>query len=228
MCLRFVFLLTMRLAAWLRLARREETWKTAETLILRHQLAVLQRRQPRRPRADWADRALLATLLSVMPKARRHRRRLLVSPDTILRWHRDIVRRRWAARSRQGKTVRPATRRNVRALVLRLARENPGWGYRRIHGELAGQGVRVSASTVWEILRRAGIDPTPRRSGPPWSLFLRSQAEAILARDFFTAGLLDGTQAYVFAVIEHASRRIRIVGVTLHPTGEWTASRRAT
>jgi putative transposase len=141
MCLRFMFLLTTRLAAWLRLARREERWKTAEILILRHQLAVLQRRQPRPPRLDWADRALLATLFAVIPKGRRHGLRLLVTPDTILRWHRDIVRRRWAARSRRGKTGRPATRRNLRALVLRLARENPGWGYRRIHGELAGLGV---------------------------------------------------------------------------------------
>ena len=123
----------------------------------------------------------------------------------------------------RGKTGRPATRRNIRALVLRLARENPGWGYRRIHGELAGLGVGVAASTVWEILKKAGIDPAPRRTVPAWSLFLRSQAEAILACDFFTADLLDGTQAYVLAVIEHASRRIRILGITLHPTGEWTA-----
>jgi hypothetical protein len=135
-----MFLLTTRLTAWLRLARREERWKTAEILILRHQLAVLQRRQPRRPRLDWADRALLATLLAVIPKARRHGLHLLVTPDTVLRWHRDIVRRRWAARSLRGKTGRPATRRNIKALVLRLARENPGWGYRRIHGELAGLG----------------------------------------------------------------------------------------
>ena len=184
MCLRFMFLLTTRLAAWLRLARREETRKTAEILILRHQLAVLQQ-QPRRPELNWADRALLATLLAVIPKARRHGLRLLVTPDTILRWHRDIARRRRAARSKRGKTGRPATRRNIRALVLRLARENPGWGYRRIHGELAGLGVG--------------------------------------ACDFFTADLLDGTQAYVLAVIEHASRRIRILEVTLHPTGAWTA-----
>ena len=94
---------------------------------------------------------------------------------------------------------------------------------RRIHGELAGLGVKVAASTVWEILKNAGIGPAPRRIGPGWSLFLRSQAEAILACDFFTADLLDGTQAYVLAVIEHATRRIRILGVTLHPTGEWTA-----
>ena len=148
---------------------------------------------------------------------------LLATPDTVLRWHRDIVRRRWAARYMRGKTGRPATRRNMKALVLRLARENPGWGYRRIHGELAGPGVRVAASTVWEILKKGGIDPAPRRTGPTWSLFLRSQAEAILACDFFTADLLDGTQAYALAVIEHASRRIRILGVTLHPTGDSTA-----
>ena len=128
MCLRFVFLLVTRAASWLRLSRREEAWQTAEILILRHQLAVLQRRQPRRPNLDWADRALLATLLAVIPKARRHGLRLLVTPDTVLRWHRDIARRRWAARSIRGRTGRPATRRTIRALVLRLARENPGWG----------------------------------------------------------------------------------------------------
>jgi putative transposase len=222
MCLRFVFLLTTRLTAWLRLVRREEAWKTAEILILRHQLAVLQR-QPRRPNLDWADRALLATLLTVIPKARRQALRLLVTPDTVLRWQRDIIRRRWAARSKRGRTGRPATRRTIKALVLRLARENPGWGYRRIHGELAGLGVKIAASTVWEILNKAGMDPAPRRTAPAWPQFLRSQAEAILACDFFTADLLDGTQAYVLAVIEHATRRIRILGVTLHPTGEWTA-----
>jgi putative transposase len=197
MCLRFVFLLITRLAVWLRLARREETWKTAEILMLGHELAVLQQQQPRRPRLHWADRALLAALLSVIPKARRHRLRLLVTPDTT----------RW----------------NIRTLALRLARENPDWGYRRIHGELAGLGVRVSASTVWEILKKAGIEPAPRRTGPTWSQFLRSQAEAILACGFFMAELLDDTQAYVLAVIEHATRRIRILGVTLHPTGAWTA-----
>jgi putative transposase len=222
MCLRFVFLLTTRTASWLRLSRREETWKTAKILILRHQLTVLQRRQPRRPNLTWADRALLTTLLSVIPKARRQGLRLLITPDTILRWHRDIVRRRQAARSACGRTGRSATRRNIRALVRRLARENPHWGYRRIHGELAGLGVKVAASTVWEILKASGIDPGRRQTGPTWSQFLRSQAEAILACDFFTVDLLDGTQAYVLAVIEHATRRIRIIGITLHPTGEWT------
>jgi putative transposase len=192
MCLRFVFLLITRGAGWLRLSRREKTQKTAETLILRHQLTVLQRRQPGRPKLNWADRALLAALLSVIPEARRHRLRLLVTPDTILRWHRDIIRRRQATRSAHGKTGRPATRRNIQALVRRLARENPEWGYRRIHGELAGLGAKVAASTVWEILKANGIYPAQGRTGPTWSQFLRSQAEAILACDFFTVDLLDG------------------------------------
>src|SRR5208282_5685431 len=159
MCLRFAFLLVTRVTTWLRLSRRKEAWQTAEILILRHQLAVLQRRQPRHPHLTWADRALIAALLGVIPKARRRGLRLLVTPDTILRWHRDIIRRRWAARSAQARTGRPATRRNIQALVRRLARENPDWGYRRIHGELAGLGVSIAAATVWEILKASGIDP---------------------------------------------------------------------
>ena len=223
MCLRFVFLLITQVFRWLRLSRRDDAWKTAEILILRHQVAILQRHQARRPELTWADRALLATLFGVIPRARRQWLRLLVTPDTIMRWHRDIVRRRWAARSRRGRSGRPATRRNIKALVLRLARENPEWGYRRIHGELAGLGVKVAASTVWEILKTNGIGPSRRGTRPAWSQFLRSQAEAILACDFFTVDLLDGTQAYVLAIIEHATRRIRILGVTRHPTGAWTA-----
>ena len=128
MCLRLLFPLATRLVAWLRLARREEMWKTAEILILRHQLAVLQRRQPRRPSLNWADRAPLATLLSVIPKVRHDGMRLLVTPDTILRWRRDLVRRRWAARSRHCKTGRPPTRLSIKALVLRLARQKPRMG----------------------------------------------------------------------------------------------------
>jgi putative transposase len=222
MCLRFPFLLITRVTAWLRLSRREDAWKIAEILILRHQLLVLQRQSAARPKLARADRALLAALLGVIPKARRHGLRLLVTPDTILRWHRDILRRRWAARSMRGRTGRPATQRNIKALVLRLARENTEWGYRRIHGELAGLGVKVAASTVWQILKTHGIDRAPRRTGPTWPQFLRSQADAILACDFFTVDLPGGTQAYVLAVIEHAARRIRILGVTLYPTGEWT------
>src|SRR5712672_628926 len=142
-------------------------------------------------------------------------------PTTILRWHRDIVRRRWARLSRRGRSGRPPTGRNVRSLVLRLARENESWGYRRIHGELAGLGVTVAPSTVWQILKDAGIDPAPRRDGPGWLQFLRSQAQGILALDFFTTNLLNGTKVYVLAVIEHGSRRVRVLGATEHPVQSW-------
>jgi putative transposase len=223
MCLRFVFLLITRLAAWLRLSRREEAWKTAEILILRHQVAVLQRRQPRRPKLNWADRALLAALPGVIPKPAATDCGCWSPRTRSCAGTRDIVRRRGAARSMRGRTGRPATRPNIRALVLRLAWENPEWGYRRIRGELASLGAKIAAPAVWEILKTNGIGPAPRRDGPTWSQFLRSQAEAILACDFFTVGLPGGTRAYVLAVMEHATRRIRILGVTLHPTGEWTA-----
>ena len=106
-------------------------------------------------------------------------------------------------------------------MVLRLARENESWGYRRIHGELAGLGITVAPSTVWQILKNAGIDPAPRREGPGWAEFLRSQAQGILALDFFTADLLDGTKVYVLAVIEHGTRRIRVLGATGHPVQAW-------
>jgi len=147
--------------------------------------------------------------------------RLIVTPGTILRWHRDIVRRRWARRSRPGRSGRPQVRRNVRSVVLRLARENESWGYRRIHGELAGPGITVAPSTVWQILKDAGISPAPRRDGPGWAEFLRSQAQAMLALDFFTADRLNGTKVYVLAVIEHGTRRIRVLGVTQNPVQPW-------
>ena len=190
MCLRFVFLLITRVVAWLRLSRREEAWRITEILILRHQLALLQRQQLRRPKLNWADRALLATLLGVIPKARRHGLRLLVTPDTMLRWHRDIVRRRWAAKSTRGRSGHPPGHQDPDPPA---GPREPRMGYRRIHGELAGLGVKIAASTVWEILKKAAIDSAPGRSGPTWPQFLRSQAEAILACDFFTADLLDGT-----------------------------------
>src|SRR5258708_5812492 len=161
MCLRFVYLLVISVFSWMRLARRQGGWKDAEILLLRHQLTVLQRQQVRRPRLTWADRALLAALAGVIPKARRAGLRLLVTPDTVLRWHRDLLRRRWATTSRAGRSGRPATRRDIRGLVVRLAGENPGWGYRRIHAELAGLGIRIAPSTRWEILTKPGIDPAP-------------------------------------------------------------------
>jgi transposase len=192
-CLRFVFLIVTRVLAAARLSRRDAAWRTAEILLLHHQLAVLQRQfgERARPKVSWADRALIALLLGLIPKARHDRLRLIVTPGTILRWRREILCRRWARKSKP--KGRPATRRNIKALVLRMARENDAWGYRRITMELAGLGIKVAPSTVWAILKNAGIDTAPRRSGPTWAQFLRSQAQAIIATDFFTVDLLDGT-----------------------------------
>jgi putative transposase len=144
-----------------------------------------------------------------------------VRPDTVLRWHHDLVAARHARVSRPKRVGRPRTVRSIRVLVLRLARENTSWGYRRIHGELLVLGIKVAASTVWEILKDAGIDPAPERSSQTWAVFLRSQAEAILAADFFEAVTLTGSRIYVLAVIEHATRRVRVLGATAHPDAAW-------
>jgi putative transposase len=217
--LKLIFLIASRVVSLLGLSRRESWWKDAEILMLRHQLAVALRERPRAPaRLTWPDRAWLAILAETLPTGRLAGMRLIVTPATVLRWHRDIVRRRWARLSRSG---RPATHRKVRSVVLRLARENEAWGYRRIHGELAGLGITVAPSTVWQILKNAGIDPAPRRDGPGWAEFLRSQAQGILALDFFTADLLNGTKVYVLAIIEHGTRRVRILGATEHPVESW-------
>jgi transposase len=160
--------------------------KDAEILVLRHQLSVLQRQLgPDRVRFTPGDRALLAALLHRLPGDVLKRLHLVVRPDTVLRWHRDVVARRHARRSRPRHRGRPRTVRSIRVLVLRLVRENPGWGYRRVHGELLALGVKAAASTVWEILHDAGIDPAPERSSTTWADFLRSQAGALLACDFF-------------------------------------------
>ena len=219
--LKLIFSIVTRGVSLLGLSRREEWWKDAEILMLRHQLAVAERQRPRaHSRLTWPDRAWLALLARTVPAERLAAMRLIVTPGTIVRWHRDIVRRRWARRSRRGRSGRPATHRKVRSAVLRLARENESWGYRRIHGELAVLGITVAPSTVWQILD-AGISPVPRRDGPGWAEFLRSQAQGILALDFFTAGLLNGAKVYVLAVIEHGTRRVRILGATGHPAQSW-------
>jgi putative transposase len=220
--LKLVFLAVSGVMSLLGLSRRESWWKDAEILMLRHQLAVAQRKRPRtRSRLTWPDRAWLALLAGTVPVGSLAGMRLLVTPGTVLRWHRDIVRRRWGRLSRRGRSGRPSTHRRVRSAVLRLARENESWGYRRIHGELAGLGITVAPSTVWEILKSAGVDPAPRRDGPCWAEFLRSQAQGILALDFFTADLLNGAKIYVLAAIEHGSRRVRILGATQHPAPAW-------
>jgi putative transposase len=161
-----------------------------------------------------------AALALRLPPARRIG--LLVTPGTILGWHRRLVARRWTT-STPRRPGRPSVQAGVRALVKRLAVDNPGWGYRRIHGELLHLGYRIGASTVWAILQAQGLDPAPRRTGPTWQQFLKAQAEGIVACDLFHLETLTLRRLYVFFTVEHATRRVRIVGVTAHPTGEWLA-----
>jgi putative transposase len=184
--LRLAYLGVTNVFALLRLLPVSDRDKDAEILALRHQIAVLERQLGKtRPRFWPSDRAFLAALLHRLPRDVLGRFRLLVQPDTVLRWHRDLLARRHAARSRPRHPGRPRTVRSIRQLVLRLARENPCWGYRRIHGELLVLGIGIAASTVWEIIRQAGIDPAPERTTATWADFLRSQADALLACDFF-------------------------------------------
>jgi transposase InsO family protein len=216
--LRLIYLIFIRLLDALTLFLRSDVSKDAEILVLRHQLAVL-RRQVTRPKPSWADRTLISALVRLLPKPRRIG--LLITPGTLLRWHADLVKRRWTyKRTTPG---RPPTRPTIRALVLRLAAENPTWGYRRIAGELAGLGRKVGASTVWRILHEAGVDPAPDKSGPSWEEFLRAQASGILACDFFHADTITLARLYCFAVVEHATRRVHILGVTANPTAGWVA-----
>src|SRR3954447_14808461 len=207
--------------AFVRLLPISDADKDVEILTLRHQLAVLQR-QIDKPRLTPPDRAFLAALLHRLPRSTLRQLHLIVTPDTILRWHRDLLRHRHAKASRPKRPGRPPTVRSVKSLVVRLAKENANWGYRRVHGELAALGIKIAASTVWEILKDAGIDPVPGRDRLTWPAFLRSQAHAILAADFFETRPLPGARLYVFAVIEHATRHVRILGATAHPTAIWT------
>ncbi|WP_236076589.1 integrase, partial [Streptomyces coffeae] len=194
--------------------------KDVEILVLRHQLLVLQRRVSK-PTFTDTDRAILAGLLHHLPKDRPRHLLLLVRPDTVLRRHRSLLKQRHAATCVPRRRGGPRTIRSIRALVLRLAKENASWGYRRIHGELAAPGIKIAASTVWEILRQHGIPPAPERQSTTWADFLRSQAKALLACDLFEVRTLTGARLYVFAVIEHTTRRIRILGATAHPTAQW-------
>jgi putative transposase len=220
--LRLPYLALTSVFAFIRLLPMSDTDKDLEILTLRHQLAVLQR-QADKPRLTPPDRAFLAALPHRLPRARLRQLHLIVSPDTVLRWHRDLLRRHHAKQSRPKRPGRPPTHRGIQALVLRLVRENPSWGYRHIHGELAVLGIKVAPSTVWEILQHNGIKPAPRRDHQTWAGFLRSQAHAILAADFFETRTLTRARLYVFAVIEHATRRVRVLGATAHPTTAWTA-----
>jgi putative transposase len=215
---RLLYLIFRQLVGWLGLLARNSTSKNAEILVLRHEVAVL-RRQMSRPRLSWADRAVFAALTRLLSHACRLHR--IVAPGTILRWHRDLVTRRWTQPRRR--TAGRSTAPQLRRLVLRLASENCSWGYRRIQGELAGLGYTLAASTVWSILKRAGVDPAPRRDGASWRQFLTAQAQGILATDFFCVDTLLLQRLYVLFVVEHATRRVHLLGVTANPSGAWVA-----
>jgi putative transposase len=214
--LELAYLMLVRVLSWLVLLARSDTAKDAEILILRHEVAVLRRTNPR-PTLTWLDRAILSALSRLLPAPLRRMR--LVSPRTLLRWHAQLIARRWTYPHRR--PGRPPIAPPIRDLVLRMARENPRWGYRRIHGELVGLGHVVAASTVWKILKSAGLDPAPRRAGPTWRQFLSAQAHAILAIDFAQVDTVFLRRLYILVVIEHGRRRVHLAGVTAHPTGDW-------
>jgi putative transposase len=213
---RLTYLLLARVLSWLALLARSDVAKDVEILVLRHEVAVLRRNNPR-PMMSWLDRAVLSALSRLLPTPLRRLR--LVSPRTLLRWHAHLVARRWTYPRRQ--PGRPPTSPPIRALVLQMAEENPTWGYRRIHGELVGLGHPIAASTVWRILKTAGIDPAPLRSGPTWRQFLTAHAHAILAVDFAHVDTVLLRRLYVLVVIEHGRRRVHVAGITAHPTGAW-------
>jgi putative transposase len=222
--LRLAYLTITNAFAALRLLPMSDRDKDAEILALRHQIMVLER-QLGADRVKFApeDRAFLAALLGPLPRQVLRRLRLLVQPDTVLRWHRDLIKQRHARTCRLNRPGRPPTVRSIRILILRLVRENPSWGYRRVHGELATIGIKIAASTVREILRTEGIDPAPDRAATTWADFLHPQADALLACDFLETVTLTGQRQYILAVIEHTTRRIRILGTTAHPTAPWVS-----
>jgi putative transposase len=216
--LRFLYLIFDRLLSWLTLRGRAASSKDIELLVLRHEVAVLRRTNPR-PRLDWADRALFAVLIRRLPAVLRGHR--LVTPGTVLRWHRRLIAKKWTYPNRSG---RPPIDDMIAALIERMARENQTWGYQRIQGELLKLGHRVGASTIRRILKLRRIPPAPSRSiDTTWRRFLRTQASTMLAVDFFHVDCaVTLKRIYVLSALEVASRYVYILGATSHPTGAWT------
>ena len=214
-----VYLLVRRLLGCLMVLARREVSKDAELLVLRHQNAVL-RRQIGRVRYQRADRLWLAALSRLIPR-RRWGEVFAVTPATLLAWHRRLVTRKWDYSNRQ-RPGRPPTAATIRKLVIRIATDNPTWGHRRVQGELVRLGHSIAASTVWQILQDAGMDPAPRRSGPTWKQFLTAQARGILAADFVHVDTVLLRRIYALIVIEHGTRRVHLAGITANPDGAWT------
>jgi putative transposase len=211
-------LVYLLLRATLRLLiSRSDQVHELEIVVLRHQLNILRRQVPR-PSFKPRDRMLLAAARQVLGKARGSS--FIVTPATLLRWHREMVKRKWRLYGRLRRPGRPPIPRNVRALIVRLATENPRWGYRRIHGELKKLGVAASITTVRNVLRRQGLGPAPRRSGPTWTQFLRAQG-AVVACDFFTVETVFFRRLYVIFFIELSSRRVLLANCTTTPDGAW-------
>ena len=191
--------------------------KNLEILVLRHQLRVL-RRKSGRPRFTARDRVVLAAASRALPRERWAS--FLVTPQTLLRWHRMLVRRKWTY-SKERKSGRPPIDPQIAALIMRMARENPRWGCVRICGELRKLGIRVGATTIRTMLRRHGLGPAPRRLGPSWTQFLRAQAEGVVACDFFTVETIRLKALYVLFFIHLSSRRVVLAGVTANPDSGW-------